>query len=123
MEARGFLAGARVRFANTQLTKSPPSVGEPTAGQSTYLSHESPTAKPQRRSRAFSDTTAIAFRGCIFNVNENGRRTISERGVMQRSSSGTPLVHWDLFRRSGSGVAFFKRLQRSSSVASGFFVT
>jgi hypothetical protein len=34
-------------------------------------------------------TTAIAIPGCIFNVNENGRRTARERDVIERSSSGT----------------------------------
>jgi hypothetical protein len=80
MEACGFLAGARVRFATNATHKKPAAgVGEPATGQSTYLIHDSPTAKLKRRSRAFSHTTAIAIPGCIFNVNENGSRTGSER--------------------------------------------
>ncbi|MET4272608.1 hypothetical protein ABIB68_000028 [Bradyrhizobium sp. F1.2.2] len=71
MEARGFLAGAWVRFTTNATHKKPAAgVGEPTTGQFTYLIHDSPTAKPKRRSRAFAHTTAIAIPGCIFNVNE-----------------------------------------------------
>jgi hypothetical protein len=48
MEARSFLARTPVRFASnaTHVMKNPPSVLGATAGQSTYLIHDSPTARP-----------------------------------------------------------------------------
>lgn len=58
----------------------------PTAGSLPTLLRIPPTAKPKRRSQALAHTTAIAIPGCIFNVNENDRRTARERGVIERSS-------------------------------------
>src|SRR4051794_13747540 len=91
MEARGFLAGALVRFA-THATHKKPAVGVGSRRRGS-LPTLFTTLQPRGQCDvppAFSHTTAIAIPGCIFNVNENGRRTVSERGVMQRSSSRTP---------------------------------
>ena len=69
--------------------------GEPTAGQSTYLTQDSPTAKPKRRSHAI--TLVIHNRESQFQVvfstsTRTADERLRERGCDKAFSRGTPSI-------------------------------